>query len=315
MNSVLNVKVENDKTNADEYVIKDIHNILLGRFKVMEMDEVKRRCNINLYYYKENDYLLLKDTLESILKAVFKNSNIFKVNIKIKDNLEITSFLDLGFVLEGILCENEFYAGDYNDELMLGITKYDYEKSDRYSNIYLEGNHIVIKNFTPDMAEELLEYYKNNKIHLAPFEPDRDEEFFTIETQRKNLLESYRQFLNGTNIDMGIFFDEKLIGKVKISNIVYGSFRSGIVGYSLDKDFCGKGYMKEALELVLKYAFEECDLHRIEASALVTNEKSRNVLRRCGFKLIGINEKYLLINGRWQDHASYYIVKEDFYKS
>ena len=114
---------------------------------------------------------------------------------------------------------------------------------------------------------------------------------------------------------MGIFFEEKLIGKVKISNIVYGSFRSGIVGYSLDKDFCGKGYMKEALELVLKYAFEECDLHRIEASALVTNEKSRNVLRRCGFKLIGINEKYLLINGRWQDHASYYIVKEDFYKS
>lgn len=315
MNSVLNVKVENDKTNADEYVIKDIHNILLGRFKVMEMDEIKRRCNINLFYYKENDYSLLKDALKSILKAVFKNNNIFKVNIKIKDNLEIASFLDLGFMLEGILCENEFSAGDYNDELMLGITKYDYEKSDRYSNIHLEGNHIVIKNFTPDMAGQLLEYYKNNKIHLAPFEPDRDEEFFTIETQRKNLLESYRQFLNGTNIDMGIFFDEKLIGKVKISNIVYGSFRSGIVGYSLDKDFCGKGYMKEALHLVLKYAFEECDLHRIEASALVTNEKSRNVLRRCGFKLIGINEKYLLINGRWQDHASYYIVKEDFYKS
>jgi len=30
--------------------------------------------------------------------------------------------------------------------------------------------------------------------------------------------------------------------------------------------------------------------------------------------MLGVNEKYLLINGKWKDHATYYILKEDFEK-
>ena len=106
--------------------------------------------------------------------------------------------------------------------------------------------------------------------------------------------------------------DEILIGKVKISNIVYGVFKSGIVGYSMDKDYQGKGYMKEALKLVLKYAKDELELHRLEASVLVDNERSKNVLIGCGFKEVGLNEKYLFINGAWRDHLTFYRILEDF---
>ncbi len=313
MNSDLNIKIENDKINENEYLIKDIHNIVLGRFQITEFNESKRRCNIELSYYKEDNYLLLKNSLTGILKGIFKNKNIFKINIKVKYNINVNPFIDSGFILEGILSENEFYNGEYYDQLIMGITRYDFEKASPYSNIYLKGENIRIKNLTPAYAEDVFEYYKRNMMHLEHFEPARDKEFYTLEAQQKILIEGYKQYLNGTNIDMGIFIDENLIGKIKISNIVYGSLRSGIIGYSLDEEYCGRGYMSEALNLVLKYAFEECELHRIEASALVTNEKSRNVLRRCGFKFIGVNEKYLLIDGRWQDHATYYLVKEDFY--
>lgn len=314
MNSDLIVKIEADKTNESEYLIKDLHNIILGRFNILDIDNEKKRCDINLRYYKEYKYSLLRDTLIYILRAVFKNMNIFKINIRTHENLDINPFLDLGFTLEGILSQNEFKNGEYIDELSLGITRTEYDNAFKYSNIELKGKNIVVRNLTPANAEDLLEYYIENKGHLAPFEPARDNEFYTIDAQRSILNESYKQFLNGSNIDLGIFKEEKLIGKIKISNIVYGSFRSGIIGYSMGKEHCGRGYMKEAVNIVLKYSFEECDLHRIEASALLDNEKSRNVLRRCGFKLIGINEKYLLINGKWRDHASYYIVKEDFYK-
>ena len=313
MNSELDIKIENDKSNENEYLIKDIHNIVLGRFNVKEINESKRRCSIDLSYYKENNYLLLKNSLTGILKGLFKNKNVHKINIKVKYNIDLNPFLDTGFVLEGVLSENEFYNGEYYDELIMGITRYDFEKTSPYSSIYLKGKNVIIKNLTPAYAEDVFEYYKRNKIHLEHFEPMRDNEFYTLEFQRKILIESYKQYLNGTNIDMGIFVDENLIGKIKISNIVHGSFKSGIIGYSLDEEYCGKGYMSEAIDMVLKYAFEECELHRIEASALINNEKSRNVLRRCGFKLIGVNEKYLLIDGRWQDHATYYLVKEDFY--
>ncbi len=64
--------------------------------------------------------------------------------------------------------------------------------------------------------------------------------------------------------------------------------------------------MKEALSLVLEYAFDELKLHRIEASTLVDNLRSQRVLKRCGFKKLGLNEKYLFINGKWRDHITFY---------
>ena len=52
-------------------------------------------------------------------------------------------------------------------------------------------------------------------------------------------------------------------------------FKNGIIGYSIDKDQQGNGYMKEAVKMALEYAFKELRLHRIEASALVENMRSR----------------------------------------
>ena len=172
--------------------------------------------------------------------------------------------------------------------------------------INLKGKNIEIKNIMPDNAQEILDYYIKNKEHLEKFEPSRDNNFYTYEVQKDILLESYKQFMNGTSFDFGIFKDDKFIGKIKLSNIVQGVFKSGIIGYSIDKDYEGKGYMKEAVNLVLKYSKEELDLHRIEASILVDNIKSKGVLNSCGFKEVGLNEKYLFINGAWRDHITFY---------
>ena len=95
------------------------------------------------------------------------------------------------------------------------------------------------------------------------------------------------------------YIKNKLIGIIKLSNIVYGIFKNGIIGYSIDKEQEGKGYMKEALMAVVEYAFKEMRLHRIEASALVENERSKGVLKTCGFKELGVNEKYLFIRSKW----------------
>ena len=129
---------------------------------------------------------------------------------------------------------------------------------------------------------------------------------YTLEIQKNIIQEGYRQFLNGTSMECGIFIKNKLIGIIKLSNIVYGIFKNGIIGYSIDKEQEGKGYMKEALMAVVEYAFKEMRLHRIEASALVENERSKGVLKACGFKELGVNEKYLFINGKWRDHITYY---------
>ena len=88
-----------------------------------------------------------------------------------------------------------------------------------------------------------------------------------------------------------------------------GVFKSAFVGYSIDENEQGKGYMKEALGLTIKYAFEDIGLHRVEASTLVENIKSQRVLKSCGFKDVGMNEKYLFVNGKWRDHITFYKTK------
>ena len=307
----LGVSILKSPSNSNEYIIKDKDKINIGRFIITDLDEENRKCDIKFKFYRVNDQDLLTETLKLVLKAVFNEIRVNKINIFISELIPVSPFLDLGFVLEGIFNENIYSQGNYFSELSMGINRSDYNYGNRISLVNIEGRDFNIKLLAPEHAQNLLDYYIRNKKHLEPFEPLRDNSFYTYEVQKNILSDSYRQFLNGTAVDLGIFKDDYLIGKLKLSNIVYGIFKSGILGYSIDKDEQGKGYMKEAVNLVVNYAFEDLDLHRVEASALVDNEPSKHVLIGCGFKELGINKKYLYINGGWKDHITYYKVRGD----
>ena len=306
MDNQREVNIELIKGTLDDYIVKDKDKIVIGRFTITELDKENKKCNLKLKFYREDNYDLLKITLESILKAVFKDKNIFKANVVVSENINLKPFLDIGFTLEAIFTDNIFTKGSFYDELSFGINRNEYLNSGRNNIVEIKGKNILIRNFTPDDAQELLDYYVRNKEHLREFEPVRDASFFTYEMQKEILLESYRHLMTGVGSDLGIYKDDKLRGKAKISSIVYGVFKSGILGYSIDKEYEGKGYMKEAINLVLEYAKEYLDLHRIEASVLPTNERSKGVLLSCGFEEIGINKKYLYINGKWSDHITFY---------
>ena len=311
MPKTLGVSILKSPSNSDEYIIKDKDKINIGRFIITDLDEDNRKCDIKFKFYRVNDQDLLTETLKLVLKAVFDEIRVNKINIFISELIPVSPFLDLGFVLEGIFNENIYSQGNYFSELSMGINRNDYNYGNRISLVNIEGRDFNIKLLTPEHAQNLLDYYIRNKKHLEPFEPLRDNSFYTYEVQKNILSDSYRQFLNGTAVDLGIFKDDYLIGKLKLSNIVYGIFKSGILGYSIDKNEQGKGYMKEAVNLVINYAFEDLDLHRVEASALVDNEPSKHVLIGCGFKELGINKKYLYINGGWKDHITYFKVRGD----
>ena len=300
MNNQKGVNIELIKGTLDDYIIKDKDKIVIGRFTITELDKENKKCNLKLRFYREDNYDLLKVTLEAILKAIFKN------NITVSENINLKPFLDSGFVLEAIFTDNIFIKGSFYDELSFGINRHDYLNSNRANIVELVGKNVVVRNFTPDDAQELLEYYIRNNEHLREFEPVRDNSFFTYEAQRELLLESYRQLMTGVGSDLGIYLDGKLIGKAKISNIVYGVFKNGILGYSIDKNYEGRGYMKESINLIINYAKDYLDLHRLEASVLTTNEKSKGVLLSCGFEEIGLNKQYLYINGKWSDHITFY---------
>ena len=304
MDKAENVSLAPVKGNDKEYIIRDSAGITMGRFFIVELSKENRYCTFRVKFYRHDGeyYKLLKAALKLILTILFNNMNMFKVSTFADEDTDIKALTEIGYQLEGLIPNSIILNNHSKHEFLFGIDKDMYQAGIRKRNVLIEGRQIELNLLTPENAQELLEYYKRNREHLKYYEPTREEGFYTLEMQKRDLIESYRQFLNGSSVNLGIFKKDRLIGKIRVSNIVMGVFKNAFVGYSMDKDEQGNGYMKEALRLVLDYSFNSLDLHRIEATTLVDNIKSQAVLLACGFKEIGTSEKYLFINGKWRDH-------------
>ena len=103
---------------------------------------------------------------------------------------------------------------------------------------------------------------------------------------------------------------DEIIGVFNLNGITRGSFQSTTIGYYGTINQTGQGYMTEGLQLVLRFAFTELGLHRIEANIQPSNDASRKLVQRCGFVLEGFSPKYLFINGEWRDHERWVAMDE-----
>ena len=158
---------------------------------------------------------------------------------------------------------------------------------------------------SPQLAGRVADYYRRNRTFLTPFEPMREDAFFSEAGQRPLLLEEQRDVLS----DRGYRFyiarretPEEIIGLTSLGQIVRRAFQSCFLGYKLDQRFLRRGYMTEAVRETVRIAFEELDLHRIEANIMPRNLASLGVARKAGFYEEGLALKYLQINGVWEDH-------------
>lgn len=295
--------------DGKELIIKDKFGITLGRIFVIDISESNKSSIAKLKFYRENNRQL-SDALYLYLNFAFNKKNLNKVNIIADEMTDVDPFIEQGFSLEGIISQSISSRKSSRDEFLFGIDTDIFRKNTGVKSLKLHGNNIILEILTPKHSKKLLCYYEKNREYLKPFEPDRGKEFYTLEAQRKIISDEYKGYLNGDSASFGIFKGESLIGKIRISGIVYGVFKNGYIGYSIDQEEQGKGYMKEAVKLVLRYAFEHMELHRIEAATLPDNIKSQRVLLACGFKEIGKSEKYLFINGKWRDHLIFAITND-----
>jgi ribosomal-protein-alanine N-acetyltransferase len=153
----------------------------------------------------------------------------------------------------------------------------------------------MIRPLRPEDAAELAALLVENRAFLAPFEPLREEEFFTVAGQRER-IEAVG------SAAFAILWDEQIAGTLTISNIVYGPFRSANLGYWVAERLNGRGLATKAVGEVVEMAFGRLGLHRLEAATLVDNRASQRVLEKNRFERIGVAARYLEIAGEWRDH-------------
>ena len=112
----------------------------------------------------------------------------------------------------------------------------------------------------------------------------------------------------------GIFLRDRgpFIGEVSLGSVQRGPFQSANVGYWIDEAHAGQGYMPEAVAVVLRYAFDQLGLHRVEAAIVPRNERSRRVAEKLGLRDEGTSERFLQIRGVWEPHVRFAITAEEW---
>lgn len=147
---------------------------------------------------------------------------------------------------------------------------------------------------------------------LTPWEPVWATDHLSRRSFTNRVYWAARAAKGGTALPLFLLRrDGGLLGAITLDNIRRGPAQSGTIGYWVGAPFARQGYMREAIEALVHYAFTELDLSRIEAACLPENLASRGVLERSGFKYEGVAQSYLQINGRWRNHVLYANLRGD----
>lgn len=173
---------------------------------------------------------------------------------------------------------------------------------------------VLLRLLEPDDAPALLAYYKRNEPHHRSWSPLPPTGFFNVDFQRRRLDASLRLRGEGREYRFGICSiqpEEELIGTITLTAIEYGAFQNGRFGYSVDALRQSRGIMTASLSALIRFAFTELDLHRVEANIMPRNTASRRVLEKCGFLHIGFSPRMLFINGAWEDHDMYMRLRDE----
>jgi ribosomal-protein-alanine N-acetyltransferase len=155
---------------------------------------------------------------------------------------------------------------------------------------------------------------QESREFLTPWEPSWPSDALGRGAYRRRLARYAMDWRTDQGYSFFVFRpgDDALVGGIGLSNVRRGVAETASLGYWTGQRYARQGYMTEALAQSLEFAFLRLRLHRIEAACLPTNAPSRGLLLKCGFREEGYASKYLCIDGKWQDHVLFALLREEW---
>lgn len=187
-------------------------------------------------------------------------------------------------------------------------------------NFQYETEHLVFRIEHQTASKKVLEFYKKNRVYFDAWELTRPDNFYSDGYQVASLKIEYNESVKKHLVRFWLYEKEQyyenptaapIIGSVSVSDIRYGAFCHGMLGYKLDHDYWGRGLAKEACEKMIAIAFEELKLHRLQAFIMAQNERSVKLIERLGFHYEGTDRKAFEVNHVYEDHLRYALLREE----
>jgi ribosomal-protein-alanine N-acetyltransferase len=179
----------------------------------------------------------------------------------------------------------------------------------------LEDGATAVRPFARGDVDQLLAVRVMNRAFMEPWEPLRDEAFYSRSAQAREITLDTEAWVHGTGYAFAILDvarDDALIGRIALSNVVRGVWQNATLGYFVDGESNGRGHCTRAVLLVCRFAFEHAGLHRVQPAIMPHNARSKRVAEKAGFRLEGQARRYLKIDGDWRDHDIYAMTREDW---
>lgn len=171
-----------------------------------------------------------------------------------------------------------------------------------------------------DHVGQIVRYLNDNREHLRPWEPKRDELYFSRESwlgaperdqNEARAGSAYRFRILELKENMPETIQGDYLGTVSLRNILGWPMKNATLGYSLDHRVEGKGIMTESVAAVMRFAFEYIGLKRVEACFMPANVRSGKLLQSLGFQVEGLLRRSLEVDGVWEDHHISALINEE----
>lgn len=166
----------------------------------------------------------------------------------------------------------------------------------------------------PEAAAAVREYGLRSIAYHTLFDPIRPADYWQLPVVADRLVCQQWEAEQGSSLCLFIEHQQepgRVLGAINLRNILHGAFMAGTLGYGLAPDALGCGYMTESVDRIVRIAFEELGLHRVEVNVMPRNARSLAVVERCGFLEEGLSPRYLKIAGRWEDHVRFALTAPD----
>ena len=161
---------------------------------------------------------------------------------------------------------------------------------------------------------KLLKQYVRWKNHPRVRKYARNVVPRTLEDQKQRFESKVEEFKDHISLDIWHKKDKKAIGNLGLNHIDWVSGWANAFLYIGEPEYWGQNIATEATELLVEYAFNELNLHKLQGGAAVENVGSWSVAEKVGFKFNGIRKDEMYVEGKYFSMKNYGILKEDWIK-
>jgi RimJ/RimL family protein N-acetyltransferase len=106
--------------------------------------------------------------------------------------------------------------------------------------------------------------------------------------------------------------EDKVIGNCSLGRISWKN-RSATFGILIgDRQYWDKGYGTDATQALMRYAFDEMGLNRVELWVFAYNTRAIRCYEKVGFKLEGTRRQSTFRDGRWWDEHMMALLRDDW---